>query len=148
VVAPRELFHGIPVVNHWNSLSLDLKPGSMLPTHWRICQLKVFGAISFTNILRTRFSYVSAFFAKTYLEKSCAKHFRTKTARIKCWWNWHRHNYDQLYQLTQLEVTPNFLYIMLYAGCQWDQCKSTVAKADHRLLMKWTPDESTTMLVL
>jgi len=26
--------------------------------------------------------------AKLWLEKICAKHFRTKNKRIKCWWNW------------------------------------------------------------
>jgi len=35
-----------------------------------------------------KFLYESAFFAKTKLEKSCTKHFRTKNACVKCWWNW------------------------------------------------------------
>jgi len=46
----------------------------------------------FINILRVRFSYESAFLNRclcfslvTFWQK---KHFRTKTARIKCWWNW------------------------------------------------------------
>ncbi len=27
--------------------------------------------------------------SQTELEKSCTKHFLTKKARVKCWWNWH-----------------------------------------------------------
>ena len=29
------------------------------------------------------------FKAKLWLEKSCAKHFRTKNVHVKCWWIWH-----------------------------------------------------------
>jgi len=40
----------------------------------------------------------------------------------------HQQRWDQLYQNTQLEVTPNLLYT-LYAKCQKDQRKYNGAKA-------------------
>jgi len=41
--------------------------------------------VNFINILRARFSYINAFFAKNVTRQ---KHFFTKNLRIKCWWNW------------------------------------------------------------
>ncbi len=38
-----------------------------------------------TNILAPK-----TYKAKLYIEKSYAKHFRTKKSCIKCWWKWHQ----------------------------------------------------------
>jgi len=50
--------------------------------------------VNFVNVLSAPFSYKhlfgSFFSSYMYVEKSCTKHFQTKNARVKCWWNWHK----------------------------------------------------------
>jgi len=48
--------------------------------------------------------------------------------------------YTKPYQFTHLEVTPQLLCCMIYTVSQYDERKSTVAKAAYRMLMKLTPE--------
>jgi len=49
--------------------------------------------VNFINILRAlfcRYPFAKKIQSKIQLEKGCAKHFRMKNTRVKCWWNWLR----------------------------------------------------------
>jgi len=50
--------------------------------------LKLLPRINFINILRTRFLYESALSSYSLVTFWQKKHFCTKNAYIKCWWNW------------------------------------------------------------
>jgi len=46
--------------------------------------------------------------AKTWPEKSCLKHFRTKNSRVKYWWYWHHENSDHIIEYSNYMYSWHF----------------------------------------
>jgi len=61
--------------------------------------------VNFINILRAAFA-LKKLQSQLKLDKSCAKHFGTKKACIKCWWNWHLKSISQTIYKQFLRQNP------------------------------------------